>query len=268
MTLKENAAVLSSNGITIVMGARTITVPSDHPNYKEIKFELSELEPDFNRAFELADIPEALNLYIQDGGAGGSLNVDLDRRVVQYNGDDLPDMFAQKLLSLMRHDMEPVTILNFLEKLYANPLPSAIEDLLPFCAANDFMLWDDGDILGFKSVRQNFTDHHTGTFDNTPGQIVTMPRKSVNPDRNETCSSGLHIAARTYAEGFGMGGHLLVVKVNPIHVIAVPLDYDRQKMRCCQYQSICTIERGQALPNNMGVYSPIDFELAQELVVT
>ena len=268
MTLGGEAAVISSNGITIIQGARTITVPPDHPNYKDIKEELSNNLPDYDRAFELADIPVALNMFIQDGGAGGSLTVDVERKVVQYNGDDLPDMFAQKLLSLMRHDMKPVTILNFLEKLYDNPLPSAIEDLLPFCAANDFMLWDDGDILGFKSVTEDFRDHHSGSFDNSPGKIVSMPRESVDSDREVTCSRGLHIAARSYAEGFIANGKLLVVKVNPTDVIAVPVDYDRKKMRCCRYQSICEIERGEALPNTIGVYAPIDFELAQELVVT
>ncbi len=267
MTLKQEAAVISSNGITIVQGARTITVPPDHPNFVRIHNELNSDEPDYDVAFQLADIPEALNIFVQDGGAG-NLTVDTERKVVQYNGDDLPDMFAQKLLSLMRHDMSPVTILNFLEKLYANPLPSAIEDLLPFCAANDFMLWDDGDVLGFKSVTQDFKDHHSKKFDNTPGLMVSMPRESVNADRNVTCSHGLHIAARSYAEGFMSSGKLLVVKVNPIDVIAVPTDYHRQKMRCCKYQSICEIERGQALPSSIGVYSPIDFELAQELVVT
>ena len=95
-----------------------------------------------------------------------------------------------------------------------------------------------------------------------------MPRESVNADREVTCSRGLHIAARSYAEGFGTSGKLLVVKVNPIDVVAVPTDYHRQKMRCCKYQSICEIGRGQALPSSIGVYSPIDFELAQELVVT
>ncbi len=268
MTLQQGqAAVISSNGITIVQGARTITVPPDHPNYRKIHNELNTAEPDYNAAFQLADIPEALNMFIQDGGAG-NLTVDTERKVVQYNGDDLPDMFAQKLLSLMRHDMKPVTILNFLEKLYANPTPSAIEDLLPFCAANDFMLWDDGDVLGFKSVREDWKDHHSGTFDNSPGRIVSMPRESVNSDRDTTCSHGLHIAARAYAESFMANGKLLVVKVNPSDVVAVPMDYNRQKMRCCRYQSICEIGRGQALPSTIGVYSPIDFELAQELVVT
>ncbi len=271
MTLKENAAVISSNGITIVQGARTITVPPDHPNYEKIKNVLNSSDQPgayiYEEAFALADIPEALSIFVQDGGAG-NLTVDTERKVVQYNGDDLPDMFAQKLLSLMRHDMQPVTILNFLEKLYANPTPSAIEDLLPFCAANDFMLWDDGDVLGFKSVTQEFLDHHTKTFDNSPGRIITMPREAVNADRTQTCSSGLHIAARSYAENFGSSGKLLVVKVNPIDVVAVPTDYDRQKMRCCGYQSICEIQRGQALPSTIGVYSAIDFELAQKLVVT
>jgi len=156
----------------------------------------------------------------------------------------------------------------FLANLKLNPSKRAVDELYGFLENNNLPITPDGHFLAYKKVRADFTDSHTGTFDNSPGQIVTMPRESVDADRNVTCSRGLHIAARAYAESFGQSGKLLVVKVNPIDVIAVPNDYDRQKMRCCRYQSICEIGRGQALPNSIGVYSPIDFELAQELVVT
>ena len=265
---KPNAAISSSNGIILVFGSRTITIPPSHPNYEAIREELEDTPVDFEYILTIADIPRALNQFIEEARANTSLMVDTLRKVVTYDGRDLPSMFAEKLLKLMRHDMAPTTIINFLQKLYSNKTPSVIEDLLPFCSVNNFMLWDDGDILGFKSVREDFKDHHSGRFNNTPGNICRMPREEVNVDRYSPCSHGLHVAARVYAENFNSyKSRLLVVKVDPRHVVAIPIDHDQQKMRCCEYMSISEIGKDQNLPNNIGVFSPIDFELAQKLVI-
>ena len=81
---------------------------------------------------------------------------------------------------------------------------------------------------------------YKGEYDNTPGRIVEMPREMVDPVRGNTCSQGLHVAAFKYAHSdYGNGeGHLLEVKVNPRDVVAVPPDYDNQKMRVCKYKVI------------------------------
>jgi DNA-binding transcriptional regulator/RsmH inhibitor MraZ len=78
-------------------------------------------------------------------------------------------------------------------------------------------------------------DLQTGKFDNHPGKTPKMDRKDVDPDRNQTCSRGLHVAAYIYAKDFYGNGHLLEVKVNPKDVVAVPPDYNAQKMRVCEY---------------------------------
>jgi len=63
-----------------------------------------------------------------------------------------------------------------------------------------------------------------------------MNRDNVNPDANETCSHGLHVGAFAYANTFSE--LLLEVEVNPKDVVAVPPDYNNQKMRVCEYKVI------------------------------
>ena len=61
-----------------------------------------------------------------------------------------------------------------------------------------------------------------------------MDRSKVEADRRITCAAGLHVAAWGYASGFS-GTKILEIKINPRDVVAVPPDYEQQKMRVCQY---------------------------------
>jgi hypothetical protein len=63
-----------------------------------------------------------------------------------------------------------------------------------------------------------------------------MPREEVDEDPNRTCSTGLHVACFDYAKDFGE--RLIEVKVNPRDVVAVPVDYNGTKLRCCQFEVI------------------------------
>jgi hypothetical protein len=65
-----------------------------------------------------------------------------------------------------------------------------------------------------------------------------MDRGKVDADRERTCSAGLHVAAWNYAESFYFNGHLLEVEVNPRDVVAVPTDYNNEKMRTCEYKVV------------------------------
>jgi hypothetical protein len=55
-----------------------------------------------------------------------------------------------------------------------------------------------------------------------------------------------------YVEGYGSGGHVLVVKVNPEHVVSVPSDHDCTKVRCCEYEVLSEFKGELKSP----VYSP------------
>lgn len=166
----------------------------------------------------------------------------------------IPSAVADKVKDLVAggHPTQPLN--RFFEKLALAPAQHVWNETLLFMVANDMVMFEDGDILGYKKVRNDYTDSHTGTFNNAPGQRVTMPRAEVDDDRRISCSSGLHVAAFEYAKNFG-GGRLVVVKVDPRDVVSIPYDYNNQKMRTCGYQVIAELKEAyEPLNNESGIF--------------
>jgi hypothetical protein len=100
-----------------------------------------------------------------------------------------------------------------------------------------FKAWIKNPQESFKLV-----DNRTGTFDNSVGSTVSMPRAEVDNNRSVCCSAGLHIANWNYAQDYS-GDVLVMVKTNPCHVVSVPSSYKNQKMRVCQYEVLGIIDK-------------------------
>jgi hypothetical protein len=108
-----------------------------------------------------------------------------------------------------------------------------------FLEANQIPITEDGHFLAWKKIRNNWKDIHSNSVDYSVGATPSMKRNEVDPDRDRTCSNGLHCAGWSYLPHFGSNGdsdRIVIVKVNPADVIAVPNDYDNAKMRVCQME--------------------------------
>lgn len=159
--------------------------------------------------------------------------------VVEIDGEQLPNALSDKLLELVEENYPTEPLERFWDNLRENPTESAREDLFSFLEANQVPLTADGCFIAYKKVMDNYFDSYTGkTYLNTPGSEVSMPREQVDADRRNTCSRGLHVAAWGYANGFS-GTRTMIIKINPRDVVAVPPDYDQQKMRVCRYTVVC-----------------------------
>ena len=66
---------------------------------------------------------------------------------------------------------------------------------------------------------------------------------SVCDDASVGCSDGFHAGSLDYAEGFGRGGNLMIVEINPADVVSVPNDSDCQKLRTCKYKVVSLFKR-------------------------
>jgi hypothetical protein len=89
----------------------------------------------------------------------------------------------------------------------------------------------------YKVVRPDYTDKHSGSVDNHPGQIPEMLRNKVDDRRENTCSHGYHIGNLEYIKCFGCeGDKVLLVKVNPKDAVSVPADHNATKLRVCRYE--------------------------------
>ncbi len=163
---------------------------------------------------------------------------------VFLHGDKNPvdRIVAEKLIAFAKEGKPYQSLINFWKNLSANPSEWSKKQLYGFLKKNKHPITEDGMFLAYKRVSVNedgvLLDARTGEFINNIGQVVRMKRDDVNPDPHTTCSEGLHVASFKYANEFYCSGTLLTVLVNPRDVVAVPVDYHNQKMRCCEYAVI------------------------------
>jgi hypothetical protein len=74
-----------------------------------------------------------------------------------------------------------------------------------------------------------------------------MERSQCDSNPDVTCSAGLHVAACSYAWAHGGSGYKICVKVNPMNVVAIPKDYENQKMRCCEFVVLAVHEENKPI---------------------
>lgn len=176
----------------------------------------------------------------------GKGNFQVDSGRIKINGTFIPDQLARRILTFQEQGLPHEPLVKFAENLQKNPSYRAVNELFQFLEKNNHPITDNGCFIAYKKIREDFTDCHTGTFDNSVGKVVEMPRNQVNEDPTQTCSHGLHVANWDYAHNFYGGGVMVEVEVNPRDVVAVPVDYDRAKMRTCAYTVLGVVTQPHA----------------------
>jgi hypothetical protein len=91
-------------------------------------------------------------------------------------------------------------------------------------------------ITGGSAVPLQGVRNAEGKILNSIGATIEVKRNDVNEDRNACASYGIHVGSHRYARDFGKSGRLLIVKVNPRDVVAVPTD--GEKLRVVKYEVI------------------------------
>jgi hypothetical protein len=167
---------------------------------------------------------------------------------VFVDGVAVPSQLSSKILQFMDEGLPSEPLVLFAKNLLKNPSYRSVQQLFSFLEKNDHPITDTGNFIAYKKVRDDFKDCHTGTFDNSVGTVVKMPRNQVNEDPNITCSSGLHAANFDYATNFYPGGLMLEVEINPADVVAVPVDYSNAKLRVCEYKVLSVVKQEVSTP--------------------
>lgn len=131
----------------------------------------------------------------------------------------------------------------------------SVEDLLKFVQKGELPFADDGNVLVYKRLKSTsepgvFVDCHSGRVKQRVGSFVHMAESLVDPNRNQDCSNGLHVARRDYLGSFS-GDVMVLCKLAPEDVIAVP-KYDARKLRAKGYFIIAQLsdEDARRLCNN------------------
>ena len=143
-----------------------------------------------------------------------------------------------------RNDKNNKTIINFVNLLMQNPDKDVIRQIYPFLMHNDIKICNNGYLLTYKSIRKDFTDHYTGTHDNSVGKYVKMDRDKVDSNPNKTCSHGLHVGSLSYIDQIYSNNIIVSCIVNPMNVVSIPTDYNGAKMRVCEYK-VSAVHKGK-----------------------
>jgi len=157
-----------------------------------------------------------------------------------FNGDEIYNVIVNRLHFLWANGYPYKPLLRVMDNLMDNSYRVVNELYRQFLEACDLPFTNDGHFLAYKKVRNDFTDIHSGTISNVVGTKVEIPRNKVDEDSERTCSYGLHVCSRSYLPCFGSGpgNKVLLVKVHPKDVVAVPKDYNNAKMRVCAYEVV------------------------------
>jgi len=226
------AYIISSNTITLFHNGKTFSTGRDTPKANEVIAAIR--AESFDKAVELLNIAEQIKTYLHS-----------DLRLVGddifYKDQPLENCLTRRILKMRDEGFSIEPMLRFLENLMLNPSRTAVEELYLFLEASDLPITEDGHFLAYKRVRDDYTDCHSGKIRNMVGDTPSMARNSVDDNRENTCSYGLHFASLEYLRNF-VGSRLMVLKINPANVVSIPVDYGFSKGRCSGYEVHAELE--------------------------
>jgi len=233
--------IRTARGITIILNGESFSVARTHPNYELVKEAIQERR--WDDLPDLVNVEEAVATYCQQG------NIVVRDGIVLYKDprtgieEECSGFVVDRILQFMEEGEDAEALLNFLDKIMTNTSSRVIRDLYTFLSNRNMPLDVDGDFYGYKAVKNDWMDKHSGTISNKPGEIIVFNRRNVDDDPQHDCSHGLHVGSIQYVKQFAnrhgeeRGDKIVIVKVNPADVVAVP-EYDTTKLRCCRYEVI------------------------------
>jgi hypothetical protein len=243
--MNKPAYIVTSNAITVIWEGQPYTVNTDNPNYTGLKNAL--LNAEYDSIGRFLDIKKQIEDF-----SHGSIKVVAEK--VYYGNYELKGFVIDKLLEFLRSgakDAQP--ILNFIEKLMFNPSKNSVDQLYTFLSYKTLPLTETGNVIGYKGVDADYYSKHgntntiviTGTVNkngcilNKVGETIEVARNSVDDNKDNHCSHGLHVGSYDYAKDWaGNDGHLMMVEFNPCDAVSVPTDCNFQKLRVSKYKVI------------------------------
>jgi len=221
--------VLVVDGKPVIVNRNTLATASFDKLVEAVK------TGNWDEAAKLIDSEKA----ILDFGQG---KLTIKDGVVHHGNRKMNTSLSKRMIKMVRENVKVDALCNFIDNVMLNPSARAVDELYGFLEKNNLPLTPDGYFLAYKKVRSDYTDIHTGHFSNKVGNVVKMPRNSVDDNCHNTCSTGLHFASLSYMPHFGSNSaedaKIVILKIHPRDVVSIPTDYNNQKGRCCEYTVI------------------------------
>ena len=230
---------LTDSAITVILpGPTPRTIQTDSVSASEVLAELAKPTHDVERLRTLMTPGVVLADKLDDG------DVRVVGNSVLYRGQPVAGALQNAVLRIVRAGLDPTPWKRFIARMERNPSKVARNELILFIECGELAITEDGCFLAYKKVRDNYTDIHSGKFDNSVGQVVSMERRDVDDNRERTCSTGLHFCSKAYLPKFGgwSGNRIVIVKIDPADVVSIPSDYNNTKGRTCRYEVVGEVD--------------------------
>lgn len=233
---------LTDRSLTLVVNNTPHSIPRSHRNWDKLLAAINDNLPEED-VLPLLDIAGAIAIFM-DGAIqikdrslsldGKPLDTHLTRRILQHMDSGLPGL-AQPLMALLLKTKE-------------NPSYRAVQGLYEWLEKSNLPITEDGEIIAYKIVGEDYLDIHSKSFDHGVGNVVSQPRNECDEDPDRTCSYGLHFCSAEYLPYYGTapGNRVVIVKIHPRDVVAFPKDYNTAKGRCCRLEVIGEVDRSVA----------------------
>lgn len=254
--------------LTVFLDSGPLVVNDDHPSYDEIlagaRGQLSSEE-----LFDLADISRTVAKKFDALGR----RVSVANGVVYFDGDPVHNALTNHIVRALDEGSDFQSLVNFYEKLAANPNDHSREQLYEWLNRRDFTILPDGNFVAYKGCARDANgvavsisrgkatvngESVDGAVPNPIDAVVEFPRSEVAWDPSQGCARGLHVGDYEYASSWARGV-LLTVSVDPGDVVSVPTDSNAAKVRVCRYKVLDIYEKAE--PISSAVYEdPEDYD--------
>lgn len=224
---------VTNNNISLFIDDKHFLIAQDHPAYNDVLEAIR--NKDYEKVADLVDLRRRIKTLYQ-----GDIEVCADE-TVKYKGELIDNAVIHQIFKRMENGLDPSPLLKFLERLLNNPSRNSVEQTWTFVERHNLIIDDDGYVILWKGVREDYKDCHTGTVCNRPPEdgerkILEMPRRNVDDNPSSHCSYGYHAGSKEYASSYGT--RMVIVKVDPADIVSVPNDANGEKFRMCKYEVI------------------------------
>lgn len=223
--------ILSAGNVTVFLDGKPYTVSRTAKTFDAVLDAIRSKAVD--RLRQLLDLRS--EIVKQFKSASGKVRVDGNRLMV--GDDEVTGLISIRVFEMMSKGLDIKPMMLWIENLMENPSMRAVKELFGFMEACNLPITDDGHFLAYKRVRGDYKSVHDGKTDNSIGRVLEMPRNKVDEDANRTCSYGLHFCSFDYLKHFS-GDRIVILKINPRDVVAIPTDYNNAKGRACRYEVV------------------------------
>lgn len=228
--------IIQGNNVVVVIGNKSHTISRSHITYQRV---IDAIKAD---DWEIVkDVIEPKKVVLEYGQG----NVAIQGETLFWKGREMHNALSRRMIQMLQDGFPIEPMIAFMENLMSNPSKRAVDELYGFLEKNNLPITPDGHFLAYKKVRADYKDCHTGTMDNSVGQVVEMERNEVDDNKDRTCSFGLHFCSQDYLNHFG-GERTVIVKINPRDVVSIPSDYNDSKGRACRYEVVDEIDKDKA----------------------